>query len=580
MCGLAGIARPDPRVPVSRGCADADGTVVAPSRTRWLRPPARRGCRLGFGQACDLRPPRGWQPLVRPAEGSALVYNGEVYNHPELRAELSAAGELFETTSDTEVVHRLLERFGLAALDRLNGQFAFAWWEPRHRRVTLVRDRFGVRPLHYALLPDGTLVFGSEAKALFASGEVVAHPDLDGIDDVFTLWGVRPPHSAFAGIRQVPAGSVVVWERGEIVAERRWWAPSYGPDDPGPDDLEDLLRDSVRLRLRADVPVGTYLSGGLDSSLLTALAQEETQHELRTFSVAFRDRRFDERAEQEQVAAAIGTRHSSSKWAGRDRRRLRRRRLSRGDPPDQDSAGAVAPTRTRVREHGITVVATGEGADELFWVMTSSRKSSSAASRARTPSVRIELLDETYAYLGSAARRGPALAAVRAGDRRRRPSPRLAPHQVSGHGDGQGAVFPRRSRGGRCARSTACARRCPTALRAGKISSKASFLEVTTLLETYLLAAQGDRVAMASGVEGRYPFLDHRVFAQAAALPAREKLDGLADKRPLRRLAAKVCCPGIASRPKQPYRAPEVAPFFGPDAPDWVEEALSPESLG
>ena len=159
--------------------------------------------------------PRGWQPLVRPAEGSALVYNGEVYNHPELRAELTCG-------------RRACSRRPATPRSSTGSSSASDWlpWtastasshSPGGSRATggstLVRDRFGVRPLHYALLPDGTLVFGSEAKALFASGEVAAQPDLDGIDDVFTLWGVRPPRSAFAGIRQVPAGGVVVWERG------------------------------------------------------------------------------------------------------------------------------------------------------------------------------------------------------------------------------------------------------------------------------------------------------------------------------------------------------------------------------
>ena len=231
MCGLAGIVRPAPSVPVS------EEALMRMARALRHRGPDGYGLLLDEGAGLvssrlaifDL--PRGWQPLVSPAGGSALVYNGEVYNHPELRGELRGDGESFQTTSDTEVVHRLLERDGLACLDRLNGQFAFAWWEPRDRRVTLVRDRFGVRPLHYALLPDGTLAFGSESKALFASGEVAADVDLDGIDDVFTLWGVRPPQSAFAGVQQVPAGGVVVWERGQIVAERRWWTPSYGEDD-------------------------------------------------------------------------------------------------------------------------------------------------------------------------------------------------------------------------------------------------------------------------------------------------------------------------------------------------------------
>src|SRR5215218_5322987 len=245
----------------------------------------------------------GWQPIEAEPGGSLIVYNGEVYNHPELRAELAAGGVDCRTLSDTEVVLRLLERDGLAALERLNGQFAFAWWQPHLRRLTLVRDRFGVRPLHYAAAPNGDLVFASEAKGLFASGEVAAEPDLAGIDDVFTLWGPRAPASPFRGVSQVRPGSLLVWEDGRIVAERSWWSPGFGPGrEPATGDLGELMRDSVRLRLRADVPVGTYLSGGLDSSLITALARDASDHALRTFSVAFRDEHFDERVHQHEVA--------------------------------------------------------------------------------------------------------------------------------------------------------------------------------------------------------------------------------------------------------------------------------------
>ena len=582
MCGLAGIVRP-----AAEGVPVSEDALMRMARSLRHRGPDGFGLLLDEGAGLvssrlaifDLH--RGWQPLVSPANDSAFVYNGEVYNHPELRAELTAAGEQFATTSDTEVVHRMLEREGLDALDRFNGQFAFAWWQPRHRRITLVRDRFGVRPLHFAHLPDGSLAFGSEAKALFASGEISAQADLDGIDDVFTLWGARPPRTAFAGVRQVPAGGVVIWEQGQIVAERRWWKPRYGEDPIAQEeDLEALLRDSVRLRLRADVPVGTYLSGGLDSSLLTALAQEETEGELRTFSVAFRDRRYDERAQQEQVAAAIGTRHVVVEVGASDIAGAFPEAVDHAETPLIRTAPAPLLLLARaVREHGITVVATGEGADELF-LGYDLFKEVELRTLARSDPRRAEaLLDEVYSYLGSAARRGPAfrrfVLETGADD------VLLGSHltRVQATATVKSLYDP----GVREAAGERSLERLRAELPAGfsgwKQLDKASFLEVSTLLETYLLAAQGDRVAMASGVEGRYPFLDHRVFAHAAGLPAGMKLDGLEDKRPLRSLAARVLPESIASRPKQPYRAPEVAPFFEAGAPAWVEESLAPESL-
>lgn len=196
MCGIGGIIRPDPGAPVDERALLRMAAAVrhrGPDGFGLLLDP---GAGLVSTRLAIFDIPGGWQPLRASSDGSVLVYNGEVYNHPELRAELEARGETFETTCDTEVVLRLIERDGLDALERLNGQFAFAWWRPDQRRLTLVRDRFGVRPVHYALLEDGSLIFGSEAKALFASGEVAAEPDLVGLDEVFTLWGPRPPRTA------------------------------------------------------------------------------------------------------------------------------------------------------------------------------------------------------------------------------------------------------------------------------------------------------------------------------------------------------------------------------------------------
>ena len=304
MCGIAGIVHPQAGPPVDEVALRRMARSIrhrGPDGYGYLLDP---GAGLVSSRLAIIDLPGGWQPLVADRDGAALVYNGEVYNHPELRAELERRGDRFATTCDTEVVLRLLERDGLAALDRLNGQFAFAWWQPAERRLTMVRDRFGVRPLYYAVDGGGTLVFGSEAKALFASGAVTASRDLAGIDEVFTLWGARPPGTVFEGVRQVPAGGIVCWERGAIVTERTWWRPEPGGEAEPEGELEPLLRDSVRLRLRADVPVGTYLSGGLDSSLITALARAEVGAPQRTFSVPKRDPRNQHRTHHEEVARA------------------------------------------------------------------------------------------------------------------------------------------------------------------------------------------------------------------------------------------------------------------------------------
>lgn len=588
MCGIGGIVR-----------GNGEARVGDDALRRMARALRHRGPD-GFGLAHEpgagfvstrlaiFDIPGGWQPM-RGAGGTLLVYNGEVYDHPELRAGLERSGRAFATASDTEVVLALLERDGLAALDRLNGQFAFAWWEPGPRRLTLVRDRFGVRPLHWASLADGGLAFGSEAKALFASGEVAAVPDLAGIDEVFTTWGPRAPRTAFKGVRQVPPGGLVVWEDGEVVAQRRWWTPDYDPRPQQPEqELGELLTDSVRLRLRADVPVGTYLSGGLDSSLITALAQQASDHELRTFSVAFHDPHYDERGFQEQVATALGTRHHTIEIGPREIADSFRDVVWHCELPLIRTAPVPLWLLARAtREHGITVVATGEGADELYWGYDLFKETALRELHEREPARAVALLDELYPYLDvPAARRGPAWARFffDAGDS----ADPLFSHQPRIAATGVVKAFYRPevtealAHDGAVDGGDALDRlhaALPARFHRWSALERAAYLEVTTLLGPNLLAVQGDRVAMAHGVEGRYPFLDHRVFEHSVRLAPERKLAGLREKAELRTLAGRLLPPEIAARPKQPYRAPEVAPFFGEHAPGWVAERLSPAAL-
>ena len=581
MCGIAGIVR-----------ADAGDAVEEQALLRMARSIRHRGPD-GFGLLLDpgaglvstrlsiVDLEHGWQPLVGDGGGSVLVYNGEVYNHPELREWLRGEGVGFETRSDTEVVHALLEYEGLAGLDRLNGQFALAWWQPRQRRLTLVRDRFGVRPLSFALRDGGDIVFGSEAKALFAAGEVRPRIDLAGLDQVLTLWAPQSPRTAFAGVEQLEPGGLLVWEGGKVVERRRWWRPD--PEQAGAEaSLEGLLRDSVALRLRADVPVGAYLSGGLDSSLISALAQIEKEGELRTFSVAFDDPTYDERAEQELVARALGTSHHVVEAGASAIADAFPAVIRHAETPLVRTAPVPLYLLAReVHAHDLKVVVTGEGADELFWGYDLFKEVAIRDRYRDDPERALELLAGLYPHLGpSGARRGPGwarfLLEAGAGD-----DP-LASHLTRVDSTASARAFYRDDVADGL--SVDAALEPILAGRPGGFASwgpleRAAWLEVTTLLEPYLLAAQGDRVAMAHGVEGRYPFLDHRVYACSVGLPEAEKLTDSNDKVALRRLADELLPAEIVGRRKQPYRAPEVAPFFAPGSPAWVEELLSPAAL-
>lgn len=564
MCGIAGIVRPLPGAPVEEAALRRMAGAV--------RHRGPDGWGLALDEGAGLVTTRlamvgiedGWQPLR--GERSVIAYNGEVYNHVELGAGLD-----LRTHTDTEVVLRLLEREGPRALHRCNGQFALAWWEPAERRLTLARDRFGVRPLLYAIRRDGSLVFASEARALFASGEVDPVADLDGVDEVFTLWGARPPRTVFGDVRALPPGGLLVWRDGQVLVQRPWWEPRLGAGAPA-EDLEELLRDAVRVRLRADVPVGAYLSGGLDSSLVTALAADAHQA-LRTFSVTFEDARYDESEHQREVAVALGTEHHVVRIGPADIAAAFEEVVEHAETPLVRTAPAPLFALARAtRELGITAVLTGEGADELFWGYdlykeVVLRQAGDWAG-----------LDALYPQLGG-ARRGEAwrrafAAAGPAGDP-------LFSHQVRANATAavKGLYRPEVAAvmGDPLERLRAD---LPAEFGHWSPLERAEWLELRTLLDPYLLSAQADRVSMAHGVEGRFPFLDHRVFEHAAALPAARKLDGLRDKIALRDIAGSVLPPSITERRKQPYRAPEVAPFFAGDAsPDWVRERLSPAAL-
>ncbi len=582
MCGIAGIARREPRGVELQTL----GRMAAAIRHRgpdgygFLTGP-----HVGFAHVrlsiVDLA--GGAQPLASEDGRVVVTYNGEVYNYRELTAELKARGHRFHTVCDTEVLVHGWEEWGPGLFDRLNGQFAFALFDRRTQEVILVRDRFGVRPLFHAMR-DGDLVFGSEVKALFASGEVAPAADPLGLDDVCTYWAALPPRTPFRDVQQLPPGHYAVWRAGTLTV-RPWYRLDYpeARDEPASAirELDELMRTGVDFRLRADVPVGGYLSGGLDSSITCALAAKASPFALRTFSVAFEDPRFDESRFQNTVAAEIGSHHAVS-------------HISAGtiaaDFPDVIRHTETPLLRTApvpmyrlarlTRERGIKVVLTGEGADELFLGYDLFKEVSVRLFAARRPesTMRAALFDRIYPYLQGASKGGEFwrnffLDAGTPDDPlfSHLPRFRLSSRTKEFYGDAM-----RDAVGGRDPlaelRDT-----LPAGFGGWSPLNRAAYLEMTTLLSPYLLSSQGDRMGMAHAIEGRYPFLDHRLFEFAAALPTSSKLLGLKEKEILRRWARDLIPPSIRTRGKQPYRAPDAPSFFDAGAPAWVAEMLAPD---
>ena len=586
MCGIAGIARASAR-PVSPAALAAMAEALrhrGPDGTGFHRA-ARVG--LAHTRLSIVDPEGGAQPMTACGGRFTIVYNGEVYNHAELRRELEGRGHVIRTRCDTEAVLRGFAEWGEGVLGRLNGQFAFAVHDARDGSLFLARDRFGVRPLYWASV-RGDLFFASEPAALFATGEVEAAPDPRGVNEVFTFWAARAPRTVFRGVHALPPGAFARWRDGEMRVTR-WFEvdfPDAGEEaqittGEAVEALDEVLRGSVAFRMRADVPVGAYLSGGLDSTAVCALAAGETPHTLRTFSVTFDDAALDEGVFQREAAARLSTLHVARAVSADDVAGVFPDVVRHAATPLVRTAAAPMYLLARlVRERGIKVVLTGEGADELFLGYDLFREAAVRRFCLRRPgsAARARLLDRLYPYLagprGEFWRRS-FLAAGDAADPLFSHLPRfLLAARIAGFyaPDTRAALAE-------CDPLDELRAALPARFGRWAPAHQAAYLEIATLLEPYLLSSQGDRMSLAHGVEGRYPFLDHRVLALAASLPPRLKLAGLKEKAVLKRWAAPRVPPSILARPKQPYRAPDAAAFFGPRAPAWVEDVLSPAAL-
>jgi len=531
----------------------------------------------------------GHQPLLDETGELAISLNGEIFNYVELREELIAKGVRFLTKSDTEVVLQLYKLKGEACVEDLVGDFAFAIWDRRQHKLMLARDRVGVRPLFWTRA-GGRLYFASEVKALLATGEIEARLDPIGLDQLFTIWSTIAPRTVFRDIQQLPPGHVMI-ATPHSVDIRRYWRLSFPTaaeeadfrdgENVVAEELHHLLADATRIRLRSDVPVGAYLSGGLDSSITTALASDIVAERLKTFSVTFESGEYDESAYQAQMVEALGTAHASVLCRNEEIGAMFPDIVRHIEQPVLRTAPApLFQLSNFVRQRGYKVVLTGEGADEVFAGYDIFKEAKIRAFCARQPGSprRPLLFRKLYPYLPAIRAQSPAylnaffgMALDQADDPLFSHFPRFettAKSKVFFSGDlkatlkGYDALADLREN-------------LPEAFTSWSPLAQAQYLEMTYLLPGYILSAQGDRVAMAHGVEARFPFLDHRVVEFGARIPSRMKLRTLREKHILRESMASRLPAAIGNRPKQPYRAPDSASFFGERAPAYVSERLS-----
>jgi asparagine synthase (glutamine-hydrolysing) len=573
MCGIAGIWSAPGAEPPRR---DEIERMVGALHHRG---PDGRGALvdgpIGLGHArlsiIDLD--GGAQPMGNEDGSIQVVFNGEIFNYLELREILVAQGHRFRTASDTEVLVHLYEEHGDDFVCHLNGQFAIALWDGVRRRLVLARDRVGIRPLFHTRV-GGRLVFASEVKALFAQPQVPRRLDPGGLASLFGYWSVLPPGSVFEGIESLPPGHLLTVDAHGSRRRRYWdWpfaetqVPAWS-DERWADELEALLVDAVRLQLRADVPVGAYLSGGLDSSIITTIVRRRSRTPLRSFSLTFEDAEFDESAHQRALVERLGTQHSSIEAGKAAIAAAFPRMVWHAESPVVRTAPApMMLLADSVRAAGYKVVLTGEGADEAFGGYDIFKEAAIRRFVARAPGStwRAALLGRLYPYLAHSPAAGRAMTQGFFGsglDQRQTPG---FAHMLRVATTGRVISFfgdEWRHRLQAFDAPAALQAQLPDGFMRWPALARDQYIEANTLMSGYLLSSQGDRMAMAASVEARYPFLDHRVLEFSCRMPARLKLCGLHEKVLLRRAFAADLPPSIGQRTKQPYRAPDSACFF------------------
>lgn len=589
MCGICGVVSedgaPDPAL-VKRMMARL--AHRGPDGSGYYRD-ARAA--LGHTRLAIIDTAGGVQPLCNEDGSLWISFNGEIFNYVEIRRELAERGHAFKTHSDTEVIVHAYEEWGTDCFARFNGQWAVSLWDSRKRELVLSRDPAGIAPLHYAF-SGGRFLWASEAKALFADPGLPRAFDPEGLDETFTFWSAVAPRTVYSGVSELEPGHWARLRNGKLERFPYWQAgfPAAGGEGKrslaeSGERLRAALVEATRLRfLRSDVPVGAYLSGGIDSSVTSAIIANYTGVPLRTFSLRFADAEFDETPYQEEMAKRLGTEHMSVVVSASDIAGAFPDAVWHGERPILRSAPAPLFLLSRlVRQSGYKVVVTGEGSDEmlagydifreakvrLFW-----SRDPGSAKRARAA----ELL---YPWMARSPGQAPSFARAFFGRNLDPADPALS-HRPRWDATASLKSMLRpefRPRDPGFDAAAGLIARMPADSPGWDPLSRAQWLELTTLLPGYILSSQGDRMLMGNSVEGRFPFLDPELMRLAHSLPASHKLLGLDEKHVLKREFSDLVPESILKRPKQPYRSPDAASFFSGSGCGWVDEVASPEAL-
>ena len=582
MCGIAGFVESSAATaPIGRDAASALAHRMCDVIRH--RGPDDEGVWVDDGVALGMRRlsiidlSTGHQPIHNEDRTVWIVFNGEIYNYRELRRELEAAGHRFYTSTDTETIVHAYEQWGKAAIPRLRGMFGLAIWNTRTRELLVARDRIGIKPMHYAIA-GGRLYFGSELKSLLQAPDLPRDLDPDALDHYLSFLYTPRDGSIFKQVRKLPPGHLLTWRDGRLLVEQYWEMPAHetftGSEAEAVSQLRDVLTDAVRSHLVSDVPLGAFLSGGIDSSLVVGLMSAVSGARVKTFSIGFDEPEFDELEPARRVAEHFGTEHHEF-VVKPDGVGILDALVSHFDEPFADSSAIPTWYVSEMARRHVTVVLSGDGGDELF-----------GGYDRYVPHPRVVAFDR---YSPRALRRVAAIAAAR------------LPHGVRGKNflrhvgrDEQGRYLDAIRFFGADEKPALLAADLQRAIAAPDPETRlARHFERFAHLpwpsqmmrfdaETYLpedVLTKVDRMSMAHSIESRVPLLDNEVIAFASSLPASLKIKGGRRKHVLKEVAATLLPAEILNRRKQGFGVPLGTWFRGNLRELFADTLLSPESL-
>ena len=533
----------------------------------------------------------GTMPISNQDNSLWIVFNGEIYNHMELREDLIQKNHSFKTRSDTEVILHLYEEYGPECLKKLNGQFAIAIWDKHKEELFLARDRVGIRPLFYTQTKSA-FVFASEIKAFMEYPEVSLKFSNKALSEYVTFWTALSPNTVFENVFEVPPGTYMLVNHKGIKSNTYWELPIVKPNaynfttvEEAATAFENIFLDSIKLRLRADVPVAAYLSGGIDSSITTSFIKQVSPNRLKTFSIGFTETDFDESAYQNIAASYFKTEHSSVTCSEQDISNYFKEVVWFAETPLLRTAPTPMGLLSKnVRDHNIKVVITGEGADELLGGYNIFKEAKIKHFWAKDPQSKLRplLLKRLYPYLPQINKASSNMLKMFFGYKLTETNSPIYSHLLRWHNTSRIKNYFSDTIKETIKDYNPIAEveeKLESKLSGYDYLTKAQWLEIHLFMSGYLLSSQGDRMGMANSIEGRYPFLDHRVIEFCMALHPDLKLHGLNEKYLLKKMMKDRLPDAILNRSKQAYRAPIRSLFASETLPEYLKTMLSEQRL-